>query len=404
MTFVMYDDAVADGWAPFALTRPCGELRFGRWTLRRRVENVLGVRVSAHVSRSWLSSYSEAGAPPVVDPSTVPAAAAFWCARAVPAKAAALPSEPGNLWVDGRFAGVLTAPDEETPDSAWFASPSPLPGLGDHQLPGAWLDQPWDLVSKGPERLAEDLAASVQGTTEAPEGCWVLGSGPIRLGAGVRIEPGSLFDTRAGAIELADDVEVRHGTRLAGPVYVGEHSRLLGGSVSAFSGGPYCTVRGEIEEVTALGYVNKAHDGFLGHAYLGRWVNLGAMTTNSDLKNNYGSIRVGPPEALVDTELVKLGCLIGDHAKTGIGVLLNTGTIVGAGSNLYGAELPPKWVKPFSWGQGEDLVETRRDAFLATAAKVVVRRGVEPDEAFMRWLGDVWDAARATDRSPATDR
>lgn len=393
-TCVMFDDAVSDGWAPFALTRPCGELRFGRWTLRQRLENVFAARVAGHVSRPWLSNYCEAGAPSVISASSLADGTTSWCARAVPDPGAVLPPEPGNLWVDGRLAGVVTGPDGEAPDVDWFNAPSPIADLADHQIPGVWLDAPWDLVARGPERLAADLAATITPPAATPEGCWVIGSNPIRLGAGVRVEPGCLFDTREGPIELGDDVEVRMGTRLAGPIYVGAHSRLLGGSVSAFSGGPYCYIRGEIEEVTALGYVNKAHDGFLGHAYVGQWVNLGAMTTNSDLKNNYGTIRVGPPEGTVDTGLVKLGSLIGDHAKTGIGVLLNTGTIVGAGSNLFGSELPPKWVPPFSWGQGDDLVETRREAFLDTAAKVVVRRGVEPDESFRRWLGDVWDAAR----------
>ena len=208
--------------------------------------------------------------------------------------------------------------------------------------------------------------------------------------------PGVLFDTREGVIELGAGVEVGTGSRLAGPMYAGEGSKLLGGSISCFAGGPHCYVRGEIEEVTVLGYSNKAHDGFLGHAYIGRWVNLGAMTTNSDLKNNYGTIRVGPPDAPVDTGLIKLGCLIGDHTKTGIGVLLNTGTIVGAGSNLFGAEMPPKWVDPFSWGQGDSLIVYRRDAFISTAVTVVTRRGIDADERFRGWLGDVWDEARGT--------
>jgi UDP-N-acetylglucosamine diphosphorylase / glucose-1-phosphate thymidylyltransferase / UDP-N-acetylgalactosamine diphosphorylase / glucosamine-1-phosphate N-acetyltransferase / galactosamine-1-phosphate N-acetyltransferase len=91
-----------------------------------------------------------------------------------------------------------------------------------------------------------------------------------------------------------------------------------------------------VEETVVLGYSNKAHDGFLGHAYLGRWVNLGALTTNSDLKNNYGTIRMWTPGGETDTGLIKLGCLLGDYVKTGIGALLNTGTVVGAGSNLFG--------------------------------------------------------------------
>ena len=126
-----------------------------------------------------------------------------------------------------------------------------------------------------------------------------------------------------------------------------------------------------------LGFVNKAHDGHLGHALLGRWVNLGAFTTNSDLKNNYRPVRVWTPEGEKDTGLLKVGCFLGDHVKTGIGTVLNTGTIVGAGSNVFGGVMPPTVVPPFSWGAGSDLRDHRLDNFLATAAAAMSRRGQE---------------------------
>ena len=151
-------------------------------------------------------------------------------------------------------------------------------------------------------------------------------------------------------IRLDDGVEVRAGARLAGPVHAGVGSRLLGGPFDAVSAGPRCYLRGEIEETVVLGYTNKAHDGFLGHAYLGSWVNLGAMTTNSDLKNNYGSVRLGDRDGEIETGLIKLGCLIGDHVKTAIGTMLNTGTVVEAGANLFGDSRPPKWIRAFAWG------------------------------------------------------
>ncbi len=395
----VFDDRVADGWAPFSLSRPCSELLFGRWTLRERWERAAGRPATGLVSRPSLGAFSEAGAPPVVDPATLNPSSAriFLSVRAVPAAGVALPSAEGNLWVDGVFAGLSAAPGTETPDRAWFADPAALPGMDDIELEGTWLEAVWDLIAHGPARLEADLAGDSRlpdESSELPPGVERIGEGAVRLAAGVRIEPGVLFDTRSGAVELDAEVEVRTGARLEGPLYAGPRSRLLGGSMSATAAGPLSYLRGEIEECTVLGYANKAHDGFLGHAYVGRWVNLGAMTTNSDLKNNYGTVRVGPPGAEVDTGLVKLGCLIGDHAKTGIGVLLNTGTVVGAGSNVFGDAMPPKWVPPFSWGSGTDLVEYRRDAFLATAATVMGRRGVETGDRVRAWLADVWDEGR----------
>ena len=122
------------------------------------------------------------------------------------------------------------------------------------------------------------------------------------------------------------------------------------------------------------GFDNKAHDGYLGHALVGRWVNLGALTTNSDLKNDYGPVRVDLPGGTVDTGLMKVGALLGDHVKTGIGTVLNTGTVVGAGSNVFGGGMPPKAIPPFSWVGGGAVVPYRWEKFLQVAQTVVARR------------------------------
>lgn len=391
----LFDDARADGWAPFSQTRPVGELLFGRWRLRERVERFAGSRAVGHLTRAPLARFAETGAPGAVAPEAIPTGTArlFWSSRAVPEPGVGRPREPANLWVGGSLAGAFVGPDSETPDAAWLAEPAPLPGLPDLEVAGAWLTHVWDLVSRGPDRLAADLAATLaEGMQRVPDGVWRLGEGALALGSDVRLEPGVVLDTRDGPIELANGVEVLAGARLAGPLYAGPGSRLLGGSISTSSAGPMSYLRGEIEESTVLGYTNKAHDGFLGHAYVGSWVNLGALTTNSDLKNNYGSIRVGPPDGTVDTGLTKLGCLIGDHVKTGIGVLLNTGTVIGAGSNVFGSEMPPKWIAPFSWGSGDRFRTYRREAFLDTAGAVMPRRGIEADGRVLGWLADVWDA------------
>jgi UDP-N-acetylglucosamine diphosphorylase/glucosamine-1-phosphate N-acetyltransferase len=158
--------------------------------------------------------------------------------------------------------------------------------------------------------------------------------------------------------------------------------------------GPVCRVHGEVEESVVLGYSNKAHDGFLGHAYLGRWVNLGALTTNSDLKNNYGTIRMWTPSGERDTALIKLGCLLGDHVKTGIGALINTGTVIGAGSSLFGTEMPPKYVPPFSWGTGTNLVAYDTDRFLSVTATVMGRRKLFLADGMRDMLRSAWHKGR----------
>jgi hypothetical protein len=132
-------------------------------------------------------------------------------------------------------------------------------------------------------------------------------------------------------------------------------------------------VRGEIASSCFIGYGNKGHDGFVGHSVLGHWVNLGAGTTTSNLKNTYGAVRLTSDGTTLDTGRQFLGTLFGDHAKTAIGTMLSTGTIVGAGANVFGAP-PPKWVPPMAWGhQGELLTE---DGFLRVAERVMPRRDV----------------------------
>ena len=118
------------------------------------------------------------------------------------------------------------------------------------------------------------------------------------------------------------------------------------------------------------------------------------MTTNSDLKNNYKPVEVWTPSGMADTGEVKLGCFIGDHVKTGIGTLINTGTVVGAGSMLYGAELPPRLVPPFSWGCGEELVAYDVAKFLEAAAAAMVRRDVAMSDPERRQLCAAWRVAR----------
>ena len=197
------------------------------------------------------------------------------------------------------------------------------------------------------------------------------------MGEGARIEPGAIFDTTNGPVILAAGARVRSPCRIAGPAYVGPGSTVLGGVLEDVSIGPVCKVRGEVESTVLVGYANKAHNGFLGHSVVGCWVNLGAMTTNSDLKNTYGPVRTRAGGRTMDTGLTKAGSLLGDHVRTGIGTLLNTGTVVGAGSSLFGGGMPPRDVPPFSWGGRRGLAEYDIDRFLVAAARVMARRGVD---------------------------
>jgi len=158
--------------------------------------------------------------------------------------------------------------------------------------------------------------------------------------------------------------------------------------------GPRCNVRGELSNCVFLGYANKAHDGFVGHSVIGRWANIGAGTITSNLKNTYGRVRLEVAGTPIETGLQFLGSLIGDHAKTAIGTLLATGTVIGTGASVFDAVRPPKYVAPFAWGaSGGGGPRMSRDGFLSVAERVLPRRDVAVDAALRGMLGRMYDWA-----------
>jgi UDP-N-acetylglucosamine diphosphorylase/glucosamine-1-phosphate N-acetyltransferase len=143
--------------------------------------------------------------------------------------------------------------------------------------------------------------------------------------------------------------------------------------------GPQCKIGGEMEDVIFQGFSNKQHDGFLGHSYIGEWVNLGANTNNSDLKNNYGLIRLVINGEEIETGQQFLGTLMGDYSRTGISTMLNTGTIIGLGANIFGEGFQDKYIPSFRWGKN-DITDLEK--FFGTIEKVKQRRGksLNPNE------------------------
>jgi UDP-N-acetylglucosamine diphosphorylase/glucosamine-1-phosphate N-acetyltransferase len=403
LVLVLFDDRVAREWMPFALTRPAGELRFGALTLRERAERVFRARCLGHLTLSHLRPFDEPWSAPVLDPAQLPRDRnlLFLSSRAVPAWQGppALGDQAALLGIGGEVCGWYAPAGTEPPPAEFLLdpaahAPSALPV---QTMAGAVLQGVWELVTRNAEQVARDVTAlfpRADGPQALPAGVHVLGSAPLILGRDVTIEPGVVLDLREGPVWLDDESTVCALTRLAGPAYIGRKTELLGGRFSAVSIGPMCKVHGEVEESVFLGYANKAHDGFLGHAYVGCWVNLGALTTNSDLKNNYGPVRLWTPNGEADTGELKFGCLLGDHVRTGIGIMLNTGTVVGAGACIFGASQPPKYVPPFAWGTGDSLGEYELEKFLATAETVMARRNVVLTPGQRELLRAAWDLGR----------
>jgi UDP-N-acetylglucosamine diphosphorylase/glucosamine-1-phosphate N-acetyltransferase len=239
----------------------------------------------------------------------------------------------------------------------------------------------WDLVEAAGPQLELDFCQVRLGPTwrRCPDHVQVVGPREqVRVEASAQLEPLVVIDATAGPVIIDAQVVVQAFSRLEGPCYIGPgcriHSaRLRAGTIL----GPACRVGGEVEASILQGYCNKYHEGFLGHSYLGCWVNLGAGTQNSDLRNDYAPVTVLLKGQQVSTGRTKVGCFLGDHTKTAIGSLLNTGTVVGPFCNLVPAgPLLPKYFPPFTtWWKGS-LREHELSAALATAERMMARRQV----------------------------
>lgn len=378
---VLFDDARARRWTPFAETRPVGELRYGAHLLRERVEAATGLRCAGHLAGPDLVGWDETDAPPCLAPGDVPSGVArvYWSSRAVAVKVPPLPADTvATLHVGDTVVGWSVPAAHAGPDADALLDPGRhRPGVA-VEVGAELLPWPWSLVEGAAARLGADLAdLHAEGDDPGPlPGVHRLGTHGLALVGDAAVGPGVVLDLRAGPIRLEDGVRVDGPARLTGPLHLGPGSLVFGGSLSRVATGPVCKLRGEIADTVLLGYVNKAHYGYLGHALVGRWVNLGAGTTNSDLKNNYGNVRVELAHGRVDTELMKVGVFLGDHVKTGIGTLLTTGGVVGAGSNVFGGgPAAPRYLPAFSWCGADGTERFRFDRFIAVAQAAMARRG-----------------------------
>jgi UDP-N-acetylglucosamine diphosphorylase/glucosamine-1-phosphate N-acetyltransferase len=247
-------------------------------------------------------------------------------------------------------------------------------------IDGLVLAGAWDLITALEHLLHADCAhALAAGPDPVPDGALVLGDPSDIACFGALVEPGVVFDVRRGVVVLEEGVEVHSGTRLEGPLFAGPHTLLLGGTIRHSAIGPQCRIRGEVASSVFLGYANKSHDGFVGHSVIGQWANLGAGTITSNLKNTYGEVRLDLPGGRLATGRMNVGALIGDHAKSAIGTLFSTGSVVGTGANVVGAPVP-RFVPPFAWGAGSsELLDP--EGFIRIAKRVMPRRQVGVDAA-----------------------
>jgi UDP-N-acetylglucosamine diphosphorylase / glucose-1-phosphate thymidylyltransferase / UDP-N-acetylgalactosamine diphosphorylase / glucosamine-1-phosphate N-acetyltransferase / galactosamine-1-phosphate N-acetyltransferase len=397
------DDGAAD-LEPLTLTRPSFDLFLGSSTLGDKIARAFGIGSGPYrrgvMIRPHLAAIQKAR-----DPHTA-VNDRDWLARGpvlvangrwVPPAGFEPPRRRG-VWLglcQGQPACALVGSKQAValePNSigVWFDELAIK--LRGQELGGEWVQRPWDIVAKNAEHLVRDFQAEGKvglSNRQLTTAALVGPANRLYIHETARIDPYTVFDTTNGPITVAAGAVVQPFTRIEGPSYIGRDTHLfranLRGGVTL---GPLCRIGGEVEQSIVHGYVNKYHEGFLGHAYVGEWVNLGAITSNSDLRNDYGEVYVPLDGDPVPTGQTKVGCFIGDHTRTGMGSMLNTGTAIGVMCNVLPAgPLLPKHVPSFSAVlNGWVVPGLSLDQLFDTARIVMSRRG----QAFSKVVDDLY--------------
>jgi UDP-N-acetylglucosamine diphosphorylase/glucosamine-1-phosphate N-acetyltransferase len=431
MRLALFEDAQVSGLLPLTWLRPAFEIVCGQFSLRERLVRRLNVSHWGVFIRDSLEEvYKEEF--PEAEVNT-----AEWL------------GERPTLFVNGRWLpelsdferlGGATSHEAGVIDGrvAWIVIEPALGALLDANslaagltaaaqkrnivpVQGKLLEYPWDAVSHNPRQLHDDFQLLgldrdqdvllpdeiFKPQAAIPDQVAVLGDPHnVYVDRLADVDPFVVLDARRGPISVDARVHIQAFSRLEGPCHVSHGTQLFRANIRGGTTiGPVCRVGGEIEASILHGYANKYHDGFLGHSYVCPWVNLGAETTNSDLKNDYSNVAVPLTGEMIDTGQRKVGCFLGDHTKTALGSLFNTGSSVGVlAMVLPGGELLPKHIPSFCrvWhGVLDDGL--RLEGALETAAAAMERRNVQLTPAQEELLRAVY-AATSLERARAIER
>ena len=374
MVTVLFEDNQWKSFLPLVFTRPVGEIRIGIYTIADKWSKSLNCEVS-HRTREHLRELFPGSkekdvllinARVLPTPSLVEAISALTHGQAL----------LGN--------GQLIAMRASSEDQEEYQSATHFEG----EL--FILEKVTDIFSKNGKAIELDLPLWQKENTcqSIHESNTIIGdSSRIYIAEGAKVFA-SVLNTLDGPIILCKDAEIMEGSMVRGGLVLGEHAALkMGAKIygpSTF--GPHCKVGGEVSNSVIFGYSNKGHDGFIGNTVMGEWCNLGADTNTSNLKNNYSLVKIWNYELnnYGDTGLTFCGLIMGDHSKSGINTMFNTGTVVGVCANIFGAAFPEKHIPSFSWGGADGFEPYQLEKAFETAQRMMARRGIEFTDAHRR--------------------
>ena len=262
------------------------------------------------------------------------------------------------------------------------------------KIKASLTNYPLDLISRQKKELNSDFSSAVKGGIIKglihPQ-TYIKQEDQVFIDKNAEIDAFTVLDASEGAIYISPNAYIAPHSYLKGPIFIGNNSQVLGGKIDNSSIGPHCKVSGEISNTIILGYTNKAHAGFLGNMYIGEWVNFGALSCNSNLKNNYKQVKIILDGCEIQTNETFFGGIVADHTKIGIGVLLNTGIIIGVGNNIFGGNMIfKKYIPSFIWGMEPSFSEHKIDKMLNTSKIMLSRRKIKMDDDYKDLLQKIF--------------
>lgn len=379
MNYILFDGNFRENLLPLTFTRPVADIRIGITTIREKWELLLNSLTS-----TFTETYLSEKFPIIVENENLLINSSVMPTNQLLEEINAL--EMGSVLKKGDL-NIAAKTDENLFNN----------NLNVVELTSEvdLLENTWDIFSKNEKYLKQDFELITDGrkSIKISESNFIRGDRNL-----IFIEEGAVVEfaflnTEAGPIYIGKDAEVMEGSKIRGPFALCEHStvKMDAKIYGATTIGPHCKAGGEISNSVFLGFANKGHDGFLGNAVIGEWCNLGADTNNSNLKNTYEEVKLWSysKQRFVKTGLQFCGLIMGDHSKTGINTMFNTGTVIGVSCNIYGSGFPRNFIPSFSWGSPLGMKAYNLKKAFQVADAVFKRRGIPFDEVEQKILTHV---------------
>ncbi|MCO6493160.1 MAG: GlmU family protein [Phaeodactylibacter sp.] len=375
---ILFDNEARDRLLPLTFIRPACEIRLGILTIREKWQRYLQGKVS-YITQDYLAEkypIDHSKVNYIINGSVLPSPQLVRLIQQM---------DFNEAFLRGEELIAAKLDEEQIENLIRDEDIGELRGYDLEDTPYIKIDNLWDIFIHNAQAIAEDFELLTKGRQSQP----VSGTNQILGPAGqVFLEPGAqvecaTLNTTYGPIYLGKGTEVMEGSHIRGPFALCENATVKMGA-KIYGGttvGPHSKVSGELNNCVILGYSNKAHEGYLGNSVIGEWCNIGADANTSNLKNNYEKVKLWnyPTESFVDTGQQFCGLIMGDHSKSGINTMFNTGTVIGVSSNVFGEGFPRNFIPSFSWGGKQGFQTYRTDKAFETAERVMARRGVDFD-------------------------